>query len=83
MAELTTLARPYAEAAFKRAKQTNSVQEWADVLQFLANLVQNTSLAEIVSNPKVSKEKLTALFLDISQDLIHKEGQNLVKLLIF
>ena len=82
MAEITTLARPYAEAAFKRAKQTDSVQEWADVLQFLATLVQNTSLAEIVSNPKVSKEKLTALFLDISQDLIHKEGQNLVKLLI-
>ncbi|WP_347988176.1 F0F1 ATP synthase subunit delta [Methylomonas sp. AM2-LC] len=82
MAELTTLARPYAEAAFKRAKQTSSVTEWSEVLQFLSTVTQDQGLMEIVSNPKVGKPKIKELFLDICQDKVSAEAQNLLKILI-
>jgi F-type H+-transporting ATPase subunit delta len=82
MAELSTLARPYAEAAYKRAKQTNSIKDWSDVLQFLSTVAHDQELLAIVGNPRVSKEKLTQLLLDICQDHISDEGKNLVKLLI-
>ncbi len=38
MSELTTIARPYAEAAFKYAQQTNHWSEWATVLEIFATV---------------------------------------------
>lgn len=82
MAELTTLARPYAEAAYQRAKQTNSVKEWSDVLSFLSALAQDRDLSAIIDNPRVGRDELTQLLLDIGQGIIQDEAKNLLKLLI-
>lgn len=82
MTELATLARPYAEAAFKRAKETSSAQVWADSLQFLSIVVQDADMVAIVSNPKVSGDRLLQLFLDICEDKVSDEVKNLLKLLI-
>lgn len=82
MTELSTLARPYAEAVFKRAKETNSMLEWADELLFLSEVAKNPSLIGIFNNPKVSKESISQLLLDISQDQIKEEAKNLLKILI-
>ena len=82
MAELSTLARPYAEAAFKRAKQTNSAKAWSDALSFLSAIVQDQELSTIVNNPRVGKERITQLLLDICQDQIDDEAKNLLKMLV-
>lgn len=82
MTELATLARPYAEAAFKRAKETGSAQAWADSLQFLSVVVQDADMAAIVNNPKVSGDRLLQLFLDICEDKVSDEAKNLLKLLM-
>ena len=82
MTELATLARPYAEAAFKRAKETATASVWAENLQFLAALVQNQELLVIVGNPRIGKAKVSQLLLDIAQDQISDEAKNLLKLLI-
>jgi F-type H+-transporting ATPase subunit delta len=82
MAELATLARPYAEAAFKRAKETSTVAEWSAQLQFLAVVAKDPDIIAIAANPKISKEKITELLLDISADQVRGEAINLIKLLI-
>lgn len=82
MSELLTLARPYAEAVFKRAKETGNSQEWSDTLAFLAAIMQDESLAAIVNNPRVEEDRLTQLLLDICQDQITGEATNFIKLLI-
>lgn len=82
MAELSTLARPYAEAAFKRAKETDSVNLWSDALLFLSAVTQDSNLCEIVNNPRVGKDKILGLLLDIGQDRIQDEAANLIKLLV-
>lgn len=82
MAELTTLARPYAEAAFKRAKQTGVVQKWSEELQFLSEVAQDHDLSAIIGNPRVGKDKVAQLLLDICEDRIGIEAANLLKLLI-
>ncbi len=41
MSELLTLARPYAEAVFKRALESKSVSEWSDTLEFLSVVMQD------------------------------------------
>lgn len=82
MTELATLARPYAEAAFKQAKQNGNADVWSASLQFLALVAQDDDLLRIVENPKVSKVKVGELLLDIAQDQVHDESRNLLKLLI-
>lgn len=82
MSELATLARPYAEAVFKRAKEVGNSQEWSDTLAFLSVIMQDESLAAIVNNPRVGEDKLTQLLLDICQDQITGEANNFLKLLI-
>lgn len=82
MSELATLARPYAEAVFKRAKETGNSQEWSEALAFLSVAMQDENLAEIVNNPKVSEDKLVELMIGICQDQVKGEGINFLKLLI-
>ena len=82
MSELSTLARPYAEAVFKRAKETESSQEWSDTLVFLSAILQDESLAAIVNNPRVEQDKLTQLLQNICQDQMTGEATNFLKLLI-
>ncbi|PPD29201.1 MAG: F0F1 ATP synthase subunit delta [Methylomonas sp.] len=82
MTEIATLARPYAEAAFKHAKQAGSTDGWADSLQFLSAVVGDAEMAAIVKNPKVGNDKLLQLLLDICQDQVNAEVVNLVKLLV-
>lgn len=82
MSELATLARPYAEAAFKQAKENGSSDQWSETLSFLALAMSNPSLAWASVNPKVGKAKLESLILDICSGHIDKYGENFIKLLI-
>jgi len=82
MSELATLARPYAEAAFKRAKETGNSQEWSDALAFLSVAIQDTDLSAIINNPKVSEDRLVQLMQEICRDQVKGEGLNFLKLLI-
>lgn len=82
MSELTTLARPYAEAAFKRAKETGSTEKWSDQLSFLSSVMSDDQMQKATSNPKVRRENLVRSFLDLCDGQLDAEGQNFVRLLI-
>jgi F-type H+-transporting ATPase subunit delta len=57
MAELTTLARPYARAAFEVAVKTKDLQLWSDMLTQLANVVSNERVAGLLSLPSLTCEQ--------------------------
>ncbi len=82
MTELITLARPYAEAVFDRAKEAGKTEQWSSMLAFLAAVVRDREMAAIIDNPKVSDEDLIRLLLDICGEQIDVEGANLIKLLV-
>ncbi len=82
MSELSTLARPYAEAVFKIAKQHNSASKWSGMLAFLTAVVNDPAMIPIIANPKISHAELTSLMLDICQEQLDEQGVNFVKLLI-
>lgn len=82
MTELATLARPYAEAVFKRAKETGSSQQWSDNLGFLATAMSDQQLAAAADNPRIEQDRFTQLLLDICDGQISDEGENFVRLLI-
>ncbi len=83
MSELATLARPYATAVFKRAKETGTTSQWSDTLGFLAAVLSDSQIEQAAENPVSSKEKFTSALLDLcSGKIIDGEGENFVRLLI-
>ena len=82
MSELATLARPYAEAVFKRAKETETSEKWSDNLAFIATVLENELISEAADNPKFGKDNFLKLMLDICQGQIDQEGENFIKLLV-
>lgn len=79
--EATTIARPYAEATFSRALETDSVDTWAEMLDLLVQLVTNPEIAGLLSSHRLNGEQMTSLLLDVAGDQLTDEGQNLVRLL--
>lgn len=82
MSELATLARPYAIAAYTRAKETGATARWSESLAFLAAVMQDPRIAQAASNPKASKERFVASLLDLCQGRLDREAENFVRLLV-
>ncbi len=63
MAELTTVARPYAEAAFRASVEARDVAGFGEKLKLFGHAAANRDAASLLGNPKVSaKEKADLLF---------------------
>ncbi|MCP4993320.1 MAG: F0F1 ATP synthase subunit delta [Gammaproteobacteria bacterium] len=80
--EAITIARPYAEALFARAQETDSLELWAGMLSMMADVVQDPQMTRVIGNPTLSRDQLTQLMLDIGGGRLSAEGQNLLKLLV-
>ena len=79
--EKTTIARPYAEAVFSRALETDNLGQWSDTLELLNEIVGNPEIADLIVHPKLSRDQVCDLLLKVVGDRLNAEGQNLVKLL--
>ncbi len=82
MAEAITIARPYAEAAFKLAREGNKLAAWAEMLEMLEAIVQDERVALLIGDPKIDGSRLESLMLDLCGDRIDGTCRNLVQLLI-
>ena len=53
MADLSTLARPYARAAFDYANENGAVNEWEDFLFVASNVVNDKAFRNWLENPAI------------------------------
>lgn len=79
MAELMTVARPYAKAAFEVAREQGQVAEWANMLSVLATAASDTTLAQAVQNPAFSAEEKANALADVCNEVMTDQGKNFVK----
>jgi F-type H+-transporting ATPase subunit delta len=82
MAELVTVARPYAEAAFKLAREANALERWSDTLALIEAVVTDDNLAARIGDPNVDDRALEALILGILGERLDGHGRNLVQVLV-
>lgn len=82
MAELTTIARPYAEAVFRLAKQGNALAAWSDALGLIAGVYQDAQMQVAMANPKVTPADIEKLLLAICGERIDAIARNLIQLLV-
>ncbi|BEV73054.1 MULTISPECIES: F0F1 ATP synthase subunit delta [unclassified Paludibacterium] len=82
MAELITVARPYAEAVFSLASEQKRLDAWLEALQWLAAMVNNPDVANVVTNPKHTAQEVEALFLGVLGDRADDSVKRFVETLI-
>ncbi len=81
MAELATVARPYAEALFRVAKQGN-VAAWSEVVSELSQLGMNADVQAYAANPKASAADVAATLVAMLKSPATPEVTNLVTMLV-
>jgi F-type H+-transporting ATPase subunit delta len=82
MAELTTIARPYAEAAFRLAQENNTFAGWSDMLRLTSSVVADPRVASALDNPKLTTADKEALLLSVCGDRLDPLGRNFVRVLV-
>ncbi|HHO59031.1 MAG TPA: F0F1 ATP synthase subunit delta [Thiotrichales bacterium] len=81
MAEKSTIARPYAQAAFDLAQDSNDLKSWSEMLELGAMIVSDERVNKLISNPNVSKASLIELILNVAGERLDKPGSNFIRVL--
>ncbi|WP_165312669.1 F0F1 ATP synthase subunit delta [Vibrio ziniensis] len=80
MSDLTTIARPYAKAAFDFAVEKQQLTQWGEMLAFAAEVTNNEQMKELLTS-SASAEKLAEIFIAICGEQFDEFGQNLIKVM--
>ena len=68
MAELSTLARPYARAAFEYADREQAVDAWFAELRLIAAVVEQPAVRALLSDPALTTDTQAQRFIDLCAD---------------
>jgi F-type H+-transporting ATPase subunit delta len=80
MAESQTIARPYADAAFKLALEMKTFADWSDALARLAAIMRSDEAQGLIGNPRLSTASIGGVIGDAAGQL-SKEQRNFVQIL--
>jgi F-type H+-transporting ATPase subunit delta len=82
MAELTTIARPYAEAAFRLAHEGNALPVWSEMLRLVSAVVAEPKVATALDSPNLAAGDKESLLLSLCDNRLNAEGRNFVRILV-
>lgn len=82
MAELSTVARPYAKAIFELHAEDGSLADGEATINALAAVVQQADVAALISHPKVTQAQLVDVIGAALGGELGERGNNLLKLLV-
>ncbi len=81
MAELSTLARPYAKAAFEYAREHDALDQWSEQLGTVAAVVGDERMESVLDNPSLTAEQQAQTLGEICGDALGGEAKNFVSIL--
>ena len=81
MAEPSTVARPYAEAAFRLADEGGGLAKWSEALAALAQVSQDERVRAAVADPNLSDAKAAGLFIAILAGRLSGDTENFLRVL--
>ncbi|HQT81816.1 MAG: hypothetical protein B7Z60_06570 [Ferrovum sp. 37-45-19] len=81
MAELSTIARPYAQAIFQIAREQGQYDRWSEALARLALIVKEDSFANVIGDPRLEQKALKQLIVSLLPE-INAEISRLVDALV-
>ena len=78
MAELTTVARPYAKAVFQYALDKGELSQWSEMLALAALVASDETMSEFLTLPQLTSEKKAEVFTSICDGKLSDGGKNLI-----
>ena len=81
MASLTTLARPYAKAAFELAQADQALAAWHDMLGLAGEIVTEESMAGLIENPDVGRAQVLEIIISAAGDAFNKRFRGFLSVL--
>ena len=81
MAESVTIARPYAEALFRTAKESGNLAKWSEQVSLLGQVAANPDVSSAIGDPNVAAPQLVDLFRSACGTAVDTELTNFVQLL--
>jgi F-type H+-transporting ATPase subunit delta len=80
MAEIATVARPYAEALFRVASVGN-LTAWSDLVSEMACVAAHPDVQALAQNPNVPDQQVVAIFLELLKSPVTDEAKNFIGIL--
>src|SRR3954467_11551976 len=81
MAEPSTVARPYAEAAFRLASGDNALPKWSAMIGSLAHVAEDARVRAAITNPALSDAQAAGVFISILGGKLDGQAENFVRVL--
>jgi F-type H+-transporting ATPase subunit delta len=82
MAEIATLARPYAEASFRSAMEAKDLAGWSDGLSLAGAIAADPQMADLLGNPRLSRAQKLEFFFGVGGEKLSAHVRNLVTILV-
>lgn len=81
MAEIATLARPYANAAFDIAKAAGALPQWSRMLRLLAAAAATSEVQALIAEPSLASEVKAHQLIGLLADELDERGRRFVHVL--
>lgn len=81
MSESSNIARPYAQAIFELARDSGRFDEWSDSLKSLCEIVEHPDIEAMINDPRITREQILDVMLEIGGDGFDEQTGNLVRIL--
>jgi F-type H+-transporting ATPase subunit delta len=81
VAEPSTVARPYAEAAFRLADEAGRLREWSGMLGALAQVAQDPRVLSVIGDPGLADAQAAGVFISVLAGKLDGDAENFVRVL--
>ena len=78
MAELTSLARPYARAAFESARDSNQLDQWSEALNLLAAVTADPDMIRVLKHPGLTAGQKVEVISDVCEGRLPDSVRNFI-----
>jgi F-type H+-transporting ATPase subunit delta len=82
MAEIATIARPYAEASFRSALEAKDLAGWSDGLALAGAIAADPQMADLLGNPRLTRAQKLELFFGVGGERFSAQQRNLLAILV-
>jgi F-type H+-transporting ATPase subunit delta len=82
MAEIATIARPYAEAAFRLALENRSLERWSEMLALLEAVANDPDVSSRIGDPNFDDRALESVILGSLGERLDGHGRNFAQMLV-
>ncbi len=81
MSEVSSIARPYAQAVFELAKESGRFDDWSRQLALLTEIAEHPDFSALIGDPRINRDQVLDVVLEIADDRLDEQARNFVRIL--